>query len=241
MNIKQGSVTSETSERSIAPAVTLTDQAPLRYGWPKVTDEQRSQDIQIRLLQAEARRQADNAIRDLGRLWVSTERLPQREGLLVPPQFEEAIGYTGAARYVGLYWGAGEECYLNDGLTVHTGEADAFLAYTRHWSIAPALCGADLGSSAGDATHWLLLDRIRRHMTLAYIEDAKRMIRDQWSIPEQESVLVVECGEWAVLVQELEERMSQIHPDLTWEIEHQAQVVEMISWLERERGQQYGN
>jgi hypothetical protein len=230
---------SDPSERE-SFSVTLVNQVQACNGWPQVTDEQRVRDVQIRLKQAEVRRLMDDAIRTIERLWVGDARLHQREQqelLPAPPQFEEIVGYRGAARYIGLYWGAGEECYLNDGQTVHTGEVDAFFAYTRHWSVGPALHGAYLGSSADDATHWLLLDRIGRHMTLAYVEDAKRTIRGQWSTPEKELVLVVACGEWAVLVQELEECMSQLHPDLlAWEIEHQARVLEMISWLGSERG-----
>jgi hypothetical protein len=154
----------------------------------------------------------------------------------VPPQFEECCGYTGEARHVAFFWGAGDESYYADGKMSGTGEWDGFQAFVTHWRVRSALRGFDLGSSEDQATHWLLLDRHLRRVSAANANVAQQLLCQQWKMPEQEEqVLVVDKEEWDQLVQELSARihvMSQ--PDiLALMIAHQKQVSEMRAWLDR--------
>ena len=77
----------------------------------------------------------------------------------VPPQLERAVGYGGQARFFGIYWGAGDEAYHDDGRRSGTGNPHAYLAFIRHPAVALPLAGHDLGSSDDEASEWLLIDR----------------------------------------------------------------------------------
>ncbi len=153
----------------------------------------------------------------------------------VPPTLEECCGYTGEARYVAFFWGAGDESYFADGRESGTGEWDGFKAFVSHRSVRPALRGCDLGSSEEDALHWLILDRHIRRISIAKTQVAEQLLRQQWGIPDQEAVLVVSKEEWERLVQELSARVHVISQQevLTLEIAHQKQVQEMRVWLDR--------
>jgi hypothetical protein len=48
--------------------------------WPRITDEQRELDRRIRLAQAEARQQMDEALRVGGRVWSDGQLRPAMEG-----------------------------------------------------------------------------------------------------------------------------------------------------------------
>jgi hypothetical protein len=82
--------------------------------------------------------------------------------LPVPPGFEQALGYQGGMQLVAFYWiPGGDELVFDDGLSSATGDYPAWLLWTRHPSVAPALQGFNFGSSDEEATHWLMLDRER--------------------------------------------------------------------------------
>ncbi len=53
------------------------DQAEKQH-WPTITNEQRRRDQQIRLEQAEARRQADDVSKTQGRVWFSSSDQAER-------------------------------------------------------------------------------------------------------------------------------------------------------------------
>jgi len=153
----------------------------------------------------------------------------------VPPTLEECCGYTGEARYVAFFWGAGDESYFADGRESGTGEWDGFKAFVSHQSVRPALRGFDLGSSEEEASHWLILDRHMRRVSVAKAEVAGQLLRQQWGIPDEEPVLVVSQEEWVQLVQEFSARVHAVSQQdiLTFMIAHQNQVSEMRAWLDR--------
>ena len=67
-------IASKSSENSLCEAattVTSADQVGQRGGWPTITQEQRQVDMQIRLEQAAARREADASLQAAGRVWQS--------------------------------------------------------------------------------------------------------------------------------------------------------------------------
>ncbi len=141
----------------------------------------------------------------------------------VPTQLEECCGYTGEARYVAFYWGGGDESYYADGRASRTGEWDGYQAYVDHWCIQPALRGFDLGSSEGEAVHWLLLDRQTRRVSVAKAEVVGQLLRQQWGIPDQEPV-----------VQQFSERVHAISQQniVASMVAHQKQVSGMRAWLD---------
>lgn len=83
--------------------------------------------------------------------------------LPVPPMLEEALGYTGPSRWVAFYWQpGGDELMYADGAVSTDGSWHAWLTFTHHPRVAPALAPYHLGNSEEDAVHWLLLDRETR-------------------------------------------------------------------------------
>lgn len=204
-----------------------------------ITQEQQQVNMQMRLEQAVARRETDACLQAAGRVWQSETSFQQRQSSItvlsipVPPMFEDVAGYPNEAHYVAMHWGAGEECYLDDGRETFTGESDGLTHFLHHWSVAPILQRYNLRSNGDRVEYWLVLDRWQRQFAVASVTEVKHMLLYQWSTPEQEHVLVVSCDEWTMLVQELEKRLSHIHLDMfAWEMQHQAQVIEMIVWLD---------
>lgn len=157
-----------------------------------------------------------------------------RLSIPVPPMLEEALGYQETARYVGFYWGVGDESYVNDGRCMTTGEWDAFLLFVRHRSVEWHLHGYDLGSSEDEARHWLILDREERLLSVAPAVIAQQVLQGQWKQPETEPVLVVDEAEWAQLVQELQIRMKTIGQNQVLALMQQHQIVaqDLAAWLE---------
>jgi len=81
----------------------------------------------------------------------------------VPPILEEALGYTGQSRWVAFYWQpGGDELRYADGAVSTDGSWHAWLTFTHHRRIAPALAPYHFGNSEEDVVHWLLLDRETR-------------------------------------------------------------------------------
>jgi hypothetical protein len=152
----------------------------------------------------------------------------------VPPMLEEAMGYDGNGRLVAFYWGGGDEAYYADGYQSACGEWDAFLLFVEHPAVEPALAGYDLGSSEDEARHWLILDREERHLSVAPVATAQRLLKAQWKRPEPEPVLVVDEEAWARLVAEIEERCAQITPQqiMTAIATHQRLLKALRDWLD---------
>jgi hypothetical protein len=205
--------------------------------WLEIADEQRRRDQLIRLCQAATRQAEDEKLKASGRrMWVSgsTSSLPVKN---IPDLFEDAFGYPGQARLVGFYLGAGEEAYFYDGRgDMAAGEVDAFLLFVRHRSVAPCLRGFHFGSSEEGARHWLLLDREKRQLTVAPAQLARVMVESQWGTPEVEQVMIVDDGQWALLVSEVQAMIEGMHPDLVaLEIQQQQRLLALLEWLEGRR------
>ncbi len=97
-------------------------------------------------------------------------------------EFVASIGYDGPARWVGVFWGGGDEAYYCDGRITATGEWRAYLSYVDHPRIAEWLGERryQLGSSEEEATHCLVLDR---QNCLGYVmagDEAERLLHSQW-------------------------------------------------------------
>src|SRR5919199_6145890 len=78
----------------------------------------------------------------------------------VPPMLEEAMGYTGEARFVSFYWTpGGDEADYDDGQRAGTGNWQGYLGYVQHPLIYPRLAPYNLGSSDAEGRHALIVDR----------------------------------------------------------------------------------
>ena len=152
----------------------------------------------------------------------------------VPPMLEEACGYTGQARYVALYWGAGDEAYVDDGQMSTTGEWEAYLTFVWHWSVAPSLQGYDLGSSEEEARHWLILDREQRQLSIAEVSVAQRVLRAQWGPASWERMPVISAEDLVRLIQEISSQMKAVNQkQIIAKIrEQQQRVAAMQMWLD---------
>src|SRR5262245_12456230 len=96
----------------------------------------------------------------------------------VPPMIEEALGYHGPSRWVAYYWTpAGDELVYDDGTVSADGSWFAWLTFLHHPRIAPAQQSYHLGSSDTDATHWLLLDRDARALSIGTAAAVKHFLR----------------------------------------------------------------
>jgi hypothetical protein len=60
------------------------------------------------------------------------------------------------------------------------GNWQAYLLYVQHATVAPALADYPLGNSDQEAQHYLLLDRQERRVSVAPVEEAQRVLHDQW-------------------------------------------------------------
>src|SRR5262245_34059917 len=98
--------------------------------------------------------------------------------LPVPPMIEEALDYHGASRCVAFSWTpAGDELVYDDGTVSADGSWVAWLTFLHHPRVAPALRSYHLGSSDNDATHWLLLDRDARALSIGTAAAVKHFLR----------------------------------------------------------------
>jgi hypothetical protein len=101
-----------------------------------------------------------------------------RLDIAVPPMLEEALGYTGTARWVAFYWlPGGDELMYDDGLLSADGQWHAWLLFKYHPRIAPSLAPYALGTSEEEAWHWLLLDRDTRTVSVGAASEVKQFLR----------------------------------------------------------------
>lgn len=148
-----------------------------------------------------------------------------------------ALGYTGGARWVGLYVQDDKlRCYDGSGAS-QGGDTSLFLAFKRHPVIAPHLARTHLGSADEPAREWLLIDQTERMLYLAAPEPARRFLAAQW--PRYSAPLEYTPAELARLLADVEEAETRLPPD--W-AEHLAQAVRegqanyrlMTQWLDRQ-------
>lgn len=77
----------------------------------------------------------------------------------LPKSFEEALGYPGQLKWCAFYWEpSGDEAMFDDGVCSGDGNWWGFLKFVQHPAVKPWLSDYDLGSSDGEASHWLLCD-----------------------------------------------------------------------------------
>jgi hypothetical protein len=119
----------------------------------------------------------------------------------------QAIGYPGNARFVGLYFGAGDESYADDGRLSMTCDPHAYLAFVRHPACLE-LAGHDLGSSDGDAAEWLVVDRQESRAYLAPVAEARRFLREQHQESAPAGPVVLSEDEWHALMDRLRQEME---------------------------------
>ena len=105
----------------------------------------------------------------------------------LPGSFEEALGYPGQLKWAAFYWEpCGDEAVYDDGVCSGDGNWWGFLQFVRHPSVAPWLSAYDLGSSDGEAKHWLLCDLESREVYVGerelvrafLISEAKKVVPD---------------------------------------------------------------
>ncbi len=102
--------------------------------------------------------------------------------LTIPAAFWPAVGYTGDAQFVAVYWGGGDEAYHDDGRIGATGNWEAYLVLLDHPANRAALSERRwwLGSSEELATHWLVADREHGRAWLMPAADAQQFLARQW-------------------------------------------------------------
>ncbi|MDB5313179.1 MAG: hypothetical protein JWO38_7381 [Gemmataceae bacterium] len=152
----------------------------------------------------------------------------------VPPMLEQAVGVPDApARYVGLYWGEGDELYFTDGRTSGTGHGYAFLLYRRHPAVEPSLAGYHIGACDQPADHWLVLDRQARRLAVAPVAMARDLLRGQW--PPSDPATLSEA-DWRAIVDHLRSRPVPTMEQLFAALQEQRQVEkELVTWLDSNR------
>lgn len=102
-------------------------------------------------------------------------------------EFLKALTYEGKARYVAVFWGAGDEAYYTDGMITAMGYWPAYLAYVEHPHNAQMIMrlemmkpGASLGHSDDEATHCLMIDRDTSTGCLIPLAAADEFLKAQW-------------------------------------------------------------
>ena len=166
----------------------------------------------------------------------------QQVSLLVPPMLEAALGYTGTARYVAFYWGAGDEVYWDDGWSSADGEWAGWLAFTRHPSVSQVLTPYLFGDSDTEATHWLLLDRETRTCSIGTAAAVAQVLRRDNPAPETVRGEFSESDladfDWDNIVESFEELPVTITPDEIHErlAAHARVVRDMTAWLDAQGG-----
>jgi hypothetical protein len=162
----------------------------------------------------------------------------------VPPDplLEQALGYTGQARFMATWWEpCGDEAMVSDGQTTATGEWQGFLAYTQHPRIRPALFGFDLGSSETQAEAWLVIDRQERKAWIAKPKDARAFLAQQW--PQSEQVLHIEdLDQLLGLVIDQFKQMDNVTVQdvMHWMENTQKAVAALTAWLNEQAEQLRG-
>jgi hypothetical protein len=146
---------------------------------------------------------------------------------------EAALGVPDtAARHVGLYWGEGDEAYVDDGRSSGTAAGHAFLLYVRHPIVEPALASVHLGSCDRPADHWLLLDRQDRRLSVAPVAEARSFLFGQW--PPTEPVTLTDA-EWDAIVEKLRSAPPPSGEEIAAMIQKQRRLEkELRDWLDNQ-------
>jgi len=129
---------------------------------------------------------------------------------------EEALGYTGRARWVTFHWEpGGDELRYHDGTVSADGSWQAWLTFVHHRRIAPALAPSHFANSEA-AAYWLLLDRETRTlwagtntdvsyflqqsasplMTAEVLTMIRETMRERVHTPHDLQIMVVDAMRW---------------------------------------------
>lgn len=157
--------------------------------------------------------------------------------LALPPMLVNASGYTGEARFVALYWGIGDELYVNDGARLFTGDWMVFHYWRNHMSIHSHLASYDLGSCEAEARHWLVVDCEQERIYAIEARSAAAFLRTQWKTPDPTPVpLVIDRDTWKLLAKEVRQRMQAVSPSEIQAALHQQEqwYREIQLWLEQQ-------
>lgn len=99
----------------------------------------------------------------------------------LPPMLEAALGYSGLGRWVAFYWEPkSNDVICEDGLHDQPGCWQAWLIFTQHYAIWPALRGFNYGTSTQPAEYWLVLDRQARKLRACTRDFARAFLKRQW-------------------------------------------------------------
>lgn len=154
--------------------------------------------------------------------------------LALPPMLLRASGYTGDAHYVALYWGIGDELYVNDGVRSFTGHWMTFHSWCNHFRILSHLTSYDFGSCEAEARHWLIVDREQKQLFVVGAEPAVAFLRAQWGQPDRvPAPLVLDQEVWSLLTREFCQYFQATSPaDIRVALRQQEQWYrELQDWL----------
>ena len=153
----------------------------------------------------------------------------------VPPQLESAVEYHGTARYFGLYWTlSGDEVVVTDGRSAHDGCWWGYQAFVDHPLSLIPLAGQRY--HLGSATHWLIIDRQTRLISIAPVDEALRFLNAQHP-PLLRTQLTAE--EWRAAIEaahaQLQANLDRVNSiDVRTALERQNAVVsDMSTWLDQ--------
>lgn len=101
-----------------------------------------------------------------------------------PPMLVAALGYEGPLRYVAFWRSpAGDVLRFTDGETQGEGALSSWMAFMNHDSVWPELIAYHFGSGETHPTHWLLIDRDERTLSVGPPQAVSRFVAD--SVPEE--------------------------------------------------------
>jgi hypothetical protein len=150
------------------------------------------------------------------------------------PEFCEAIGYNGKARFVSFRW-AYDDLFYDDGRSSGTAQGWTFQAFARHRAVAPLLDPHDLGSSDHEAPFVLLIDRERNRASIVPRADARAFLAGQHPpqeplTPEQQAAFERELER---LMKEWREKPVDHEAIARQMAEQRGRVGRMMSWLDQ--------
>jgi hypothetical protein len=155
----------------------------------------------------------------------------------------EALGYAGTARWIGCYWTPyGDEVVWDDGRVDATGEWDAYLAFTQHPKVSPAVRSYRLGSSEDEAHDMLIIDREEHKVYVARRNVAATFLDAQWpplpqleALPMSADELNAQFLEALNLDSWTEERIVVDEDEITRRMEARGQrLASMMEWLDKQ-------
>lgn len=153
-----------------------------------------------------------------------------------PAEFWPALGYTGEARYVAVYWEpAGDEACWADGREALCGaEYQAFFLLLdfnfppgrpEHWLF---------GTSESPATFWLVIDRESEEAWCVPADAADGVLRQQWPVKEVAPLPSDSMEEWLEMLR----REARVRPVVDVEglmVERQRRYETLLAAMEKRR------